>query len=155
MAMGRGRKFRIMARCGAQMSPRAGLLIATVAGSMSLIGDGPGFLMIPGAGPLITMAAGCTSMAVGDGGRVRLMGIRSIVRYGLRLMCRSSALGLDSELDSDLDLASDRLAGYHSGQATSFTPGGDDGAEATGLRGLASSTVADLPRCERVRGSRT
>ena len=144
-----------MVRCGGRMNRRAGLLIATDAGFMSLIGDGHGFLMIRGAGLPITMGAGCMSMAAGDGGRVRLSGIRSIVRYGHRRMYRSSALDLGLELDSDLASASAGSDGCHLDRETSSIPGGDGGAEVTGLLGSANLIVAGSLRCARARGSRT
>jgi len=45
-----GPKFRITVRCGVRTLRPAGLRIAMAAGSMSRIGDGPGFRMTIGLG---------------------------------------------------------------------------------------------------------
>ena len=106
-----GRKFRITVQCGGQRKPtRTGLRIAMATGCTSLIGDGPGFRTMTGAGRRITTAAGCMLTEVGDGGPVRLTDIRSTVRSGRRLMFRSSDAAAVSDLDSAWRLGFDRLA---------------------------------------------
>lgn len=140
-----------MVQCGVPRLLQAGLRIETGVGCTSLIGDGPGFLTMIGDGRRITTAAGCIWMAVGDGGRVRRMGIRSIVRSGRRLMSRSVDLVEGSESVSALD--GDRLAGCRWDQVTSSIHGGD-----VGVVGMATdvsaTTEADLLRYERDRDSR-
>jgi hypothetical protein len=144
-----------MVQCGGRRWRRVGLLIATGGGCTNLIGDGPGFLMIRGAGLLITTAAGCISMAGGDGGRVRRMDIRFIVRSGRRLMSRS----LDLEVDSDLALASvmadgDRSAGCHWDHATISIRGMDTTVDASARWDTAATTAVDSLRCTGARDSR-
>ena len=129
----------------------AGLLIAMAAGCMSLIGDGPGFRTIPGAGLRITTAAGWMLTAVGDGGLVRLTDIRTTVRSGRRLMFRS----LDGAVVSDLDSAGAQSAGCRLDLVTFSIPGGAVGAEASAMPVSASTTAAALLRCAPVRGFRT
>jgi hypothetical protein len=90
--------------------------------------------------------------AVGDGGRVRLTGIRTIVRSGRQLMFRS--LDSDEVLESELDLASDRLAGFRLGRVIFSIPGGDAGAAVLVTPVSASLTVADSLHCAPVRDSR-
>lgn len=147
-----------MGRCGGQMLTLGGRLIAMGAGSMNLIGDGPGFRMTTGAGLRITTAVGCMSMAGGDGGRDRRMVIRSTVRSGRRLMFHS----LDGAAASDLELASamvsedgDRLGGSRLDRVTIFTPGMDDMAVASEPADLANITGADLLRCTAERDFQT
>src|SRR5208337_5415217 len=101
-----------------------GLRTAMAAGCMSRIGDGRGFLMIRGAGLLITTAAGCMSTAAGDGGRDRLTGTRSIVPSGRRLTFRSLDSAVDLGLDSDLvSVAGAELAGFRSDRVIISTRG--------------------------------
>ena len=76
------------APCGFRLRARAGFHIATAAGCMSPIMAGLGFLMSPGAGRLITMAAGSFMAGTGAGGRVRFM--VGTVRCGRRLTFPSS-----------------------------------------------------------------
>src|SRR5580704_11119012 len=99
-AMAPGLRSRITVRCGVRRYRRAGLLTAMGVGSMNRIGDGPGFRTMTGVGLLITTAAGCMPTAVGDGGRVRLTGIRSIARSGRPLMSRSLAWAAASDWES-------------------------------------------------------
>lgn len=152
MVTERGQRFRIMVQCGVQRSRRDGLHIATGVGCMSRIGAGHGFLTMIGDGRRITMAAGCMSMAVGDGGLVRRMGIRSIVRSGRRLMSRSVDLVAGSEWASASD--GDRSVGCHWDLVTSSIRGGD-----VGVVGMATDISVDLTEaaslpCERDHDSR-
>ena len=132
---------------------RAGLLIAMGVGCMSLTGDGPGFRMTRGAGLLITMAAGCMTMRAGDGGRDRRMVIRSIVRFGRRLMSRSLVSVVD--LGLALDSADGAMwAGFRLVRVTGSIHGGvvmDDSARRAGVDLIA----ADLLLCMAGRDSRT
>src|SRR5438552_9329104 len=57
--------------------PLAGLLTATVIGTGSARGAGPGLTIHRGASRRTTMAAGTISVADGAGARARLLGIRS------------------------------------------------------------------------------
>src|SRR5271154_4065705 len=111
-----GLRFRTTVRYGGQMWQPAGLLIAMAAGCMNLIGDGPGFRPIHGAGLPITMAAGCRTADRGLGGRVRFMDILFTVRFGRRLMFRSLASAAVSDLASASGMAAD-LGGFHSDRA--------------------------------------
>lgn len=141
-----------MVPCGGQMLTQGGRLIAMGAGSMNLIGDGLGFRMTIGAGLLITTAVGCTSMAVGDGGRGRLTGIRSIGRSGRRLTFHSLDLAAASDLELGSVLAAgDRLAGFRWDPVITFIRGMGGTAAASGLEDSVNITGADLPRCTAAR----
>ena len=141
-----------MVQCGGRRCRRVGLLIATGAGCMNRIGDGRGFHMTRGAGLLITMGGGCMSTAGGVGGRVRLTGIRSISRFGRRLMFRSLA---SVALDSDLVLDSGRWDGCRLDLVTFSIRGGVVGVAASGIRASANTIAAVLLRCARARAFRT
>jgi hypothetical protein len=119
-------------------------------GCMSRTGDGRGFRMTRGAGLLITMADGCMTMRVGDGGQDRRMDIRSIVRSGRRRMYHSlasaAALALASADGATWD-------GFRWVRATGFIRGGavmDASARPVGV----DITAADLLRCMVARGFR-
>jgi len=140
-----------MVRCGDQRSRRVGLRIATGDGCTNRIGDGRGFLTMTGAGRRITTGAGCIWMADGDGGRVRRMGIRFIVRSGRQRMSRSADLVEVSE--SELASGGDRLGGCRWDRETSSIRGGDVGVVDSGT-GVSADSTGDLLRCGRDRDSR-
>src|SRR5260370_13718441 len=82
----------------------------------------------------------------GSGGPVRFMGTRIIVRYGRRLMFRSSESAVVS--DSDSAGAGARSAGFPWDRVTFSIPGGAGGAGASALPTLPTSThitVAGFP----------
>src|SRR5258708_29101813 len=92
----------------------------------------------------------------GFGGRVRFMGTRIIVRYGRRLMFRSSESAVVS--DSDSAGAGARSAGFLWDRVTFSIPGGAGGAGASVLPTLLTSTyitVAVLLRCTTARDFQT
>src|SRR5580700_1483522 len=76
-----GPKFPTMAKYGFLKLIPVGPPIEMAAGSGSLIGVGLGFLMSPGVGRRITMAAGSPGADRGPGGLVR--SIRLTARFGL------------------------------------------------------------------------
>lgn len=94
-------------------------------------------------------------MAGGDGGLVRFGAILITVRYGLRLMFRSSASAeeLDLRLASGVDGA--RSAGFPWDHVTVSIRGMDDSADALGLSAMERTGEADLRRCMAARASRT
>lgn len=106
---------------GLRMLGRTGYPIMMAVGRGSLIGDGPGFPMNPGAGRLITTAVGAGGAADGAGGRGAVIGVRGPL--GRRLTSPSS----DSAyaLASDWALVSVRLAGARSGPLIEPFRGGD------------------------------
>src|SRR6266852_3202934 len=134
-----GRKSRITVQCGGQPWRTTGLRIAMAAGCTSLIGDGPGFRMMTGAG-----------------GPVRFTGTRIIARYGRRLMFRSSGSAVVS--DSDSAMVGARSAGFPWDRVTFSIPGGAGGAGASALPTSPTSTyttVAVLLRCTAARDFQT
>src|SRR5208337_3864033 len=123
------------------------------AGCMSLIGAGPGFRTMTGAGLRITMGAGCMLTEAGVGGLGRLTDTRSTVRFGRLLMFRSSVGAVGS--DSDSVGGGARSAGCPWDRATISIPGGAGGADASARAALARSTAAVLLRCTGARDFRT
>jgi len=137
------------------MNRQAGLRIAPGAGFMSLIGDGPGFPMIPGVGLRITMVGGCMWTEVGDGGLVQPMDIRSTVRFGRLRMFRSSDSAPDSDSGLDSDSVGARSAGFPSDHVTVSILGMGPTAGATELLVGALTTAAVMRRCTAAHDSRT
>jgi hypothetical protein len=100
-----GQRFRITGKCGFPTWLRDGRRIALAGGSGSHTSAGPGFLMSPGAGHHITMAAGCPMGRVGRGGQGQWRRIPLTTQSGRQRTFRSSdgeAAGSESALDSDL-----------------------------------------------------
>ena len=122
IVMAPGRRFPTMAQCGFRKLTLAGRHIEPAAGFGSPIGDGRGLPMSPGAGRLITMAAGSSGAGPGPGGLVRSTPLSS--DSGRRHT--SPSLDLAEALASVLASAavSDRLAGFPLGPAISFIRGG-------------------------------
>src|SRR5260370_1345881 len=92
----------------------------------------------------------------GFGGPVRFMGTRIIVRYGRRLMFRSSESAVVS--DSDSAGAGARSGGFLWDRGTFSIPGGAGGAGASGLPTLLTSpyiTLAVLLLCAAARDFQT
>src|ERR1700690_2923311 len=152
MVMAIGGTCPTTVRHGSRMLIRGGLRTARATGFGSRIGDGHGFLPSLGDGRRTTMGAGSSTTARGDGGLDRCTGIRTIVRCGRRLMCRSLATAADLALASAGD--GDRLDGSRLDLVTFSIRGGAVGADGSVTQDSVAGSAGALLRCTVDRASR-